>query len=201
MLHENLKRLLGELAAWLEYQASEPVEWLVCGGLALGLQGLSRRVTRDVDVLGLWRADQLEVICLDEFPEKVKTAIRRVADDHPEIEGLRENWVNLGPSQIAKWGLPSGYENRLVKIEIAPHLILHLLGRVDLIALKLYAASDALGPRQPIHFSDLEALDPSFGELDKAVAWMRSLPDFVEKQAELKETIRRLGHDDLAYYT
>ena len=200
MSRDELRELLEELAEWLEFEDSEPVEWVVCGGLALTLQGLQNRTTRDVDVLGGWNGRSLELVSIDDFPEKVKACIERVAKEHPELSGLGARWINLGPRQLAQWGLPRGFEQRLMTVRISDRLTLHLLGRDDLLPLKLYAAADEFGPRQDIHFGDLQVLNPTFDELDKAVDWVRTLPDFEEKRTELKEVVRRLGYDDLAYY-
>lgn len=200
MSHDRLKELLEELAEWLAFEDCEPVEWVICGGLALTLQGLQARATRDVDVLGAWNPQRVEVASMEDFPEKVKACIERVAEDHPELAEFGAKWVNLGPSQLAQWGLPEGFEQRLVTVRISDRLTLRLLGRDDLLPLKLYAAADEFGLRQEIHFDDLRTLAPTFGELDKAVNWIRTLPDFEEKRTELKEVVRRLGYDDLAYY-
>jgi len=52
MSGDMLKTLLEELAEWFEFEDCEPVEWVVCGGVAMTLQDLNPRTTRDVDVLG-----------------------------------------------------------------------------------------------------------------------------------------------------
>lgn len=200
MSHSMLRGLLEELAEWLAFEDCEPVEWVVCGGLALTLQGLQVRTTRDVDVLGNWNVERVEVACIEDFPRKVKACIERVAENHPELGGLGSKWINLGPSPLARWGLPKGFENRLVTVAISDRLTLHLLCRDDLLPLKLYAAADEFGSRQDIHLADLRALNPTFEELDKAVDWVRTLPDFEQKRTELKEAVRRIGYDDLAYY-
>jgi len=77
---------------------------------------------------------------------------------------------------------------------------LRLLGRQDLLALKLYAAADEQGPRQEIHYADLEGLAPTFDELDFAVEWIRTRRDFETKRIAVKDVLRRLDHEDLAYY-
>ena len=56
MTPETLVQLLKELSEWLEFEGVEPVEWVVCGGVALALQNLQLRTTRDVDVLGNWNS-------------------------------------------------------------------------------------------------------------------------------------------------
>ena len=195
-----LKGLLDELAQWMEFEDCEPVEWVVCGGVALTLQGLLSRTTRDVDVLGNWDAQGMKIAFVDQFPDDIKACIRKVTGNHPELDGLDEEWVNLGASQLTKFGLPSGFEGRLTPVRFRERLTLQLLSRNDLLALKLYAAADELGHRQDVHQQDLMGLNPTFDELDKAVDWIRTLPDFEEMRLKLKEAVGRLGHEDLAYY-
>jgi len=77
---------------------------------------------------------------------------------------------------------------------------LHLLGREDLLALKLYAAADDLDRRHEVHLQDARSLLPTFDELDAAVDWVRTMPDFEAKRFGLRNVIERLGYDDLAQY-
>jgi hypothetical protein len=194
---------LASLPSWANgwyFTDCDPVEWVVCGGVALLLQGLNQRTTRDVDVLGNWDEAILEVTVPDHLPEEVRACVQKVADAHPELEGLGSTWVNLGPSQIARFGLPRGYAERLTKRCFGPKLTVHLLDRKDLVALKLYAAADDLGPRQHVHEQDLRRLGASVAELDAAIEWLRTIPDFELKRIEIRNVLERLGHDDLAYY-
>lgn len=200
MTRDDILRLLQELEQWMQFEDCSPVDWLVCGGAALGLQGLQDRPTRDVDVLGRWDEAVLDAIGIEEFPEEMAACIRRVADNHPELAGMGPNWVNLGPRALVQAGLPEGFADRLHVLRIGDRLTLHLLGRQDLLALKLYAAADDLGPRQDVHLADLKALEPTFDELDWAVDWLRTLRDFEEKKPVVKHVLEELGRDDLAYY-
>lgn len=202
MSPDNVKALLTELADWFQFEGIGPTELLVCGGAAMALQHLHDRTTRDVDVLGQWDQRLLEVTCIEDFPENVRSCIRRVANSHPELEGFGEHWVNLGPKHLAKQGLPKGYASRLhsMKFGKAGLLTLHLLDRTDLIALKLYAAADGFSSRQEIHFDDLRLLKGSFDELDTALDWVRTLSNFEEKRPEIQNVLERLGYDDLAGY-
>jgi hypothetical protein len=200
MSREIVAGLLKELAEWMEFEGVAPLELLVCGGVAMALQDLSDRTTKDVDVLGQWNSTLLEVTCLKDFPEGVKSCLRRVAASHPELSGFGEKWVNLGPAHLAEQGLPDGYAGRLKSMRFGERLTLHLLGRIDLIPLKLYAASDRFSFRQEIHFDDLKLLKPTFDELDKALEWVRTLDDFEEKRPEIQSVLERLGYGDLAEY-
>lgn len=197
----NLPELLRQLHDALVLEDAPPVEWIVCGGTALALQNLTVRTTRDIDVLAQWKGETLEVISIGTFSPAVRRAIDRVAAAHPELGGTLPAWVNLGPQQIVSEGLPDGFPARLVKVRIGDRLTLHLLGRLDLIALKLYAASDELGGRQPIHLDDLVNLKPSAADLEFALAWAVRMPDPQHRlRPALKRIVEDLGHDDLAYY-
>jgi hypothetical protein len=55
--------------------------------------------------------------------------------------GLPDAWLNPGPTDLLDDGLPDGYEQRL-ETQMFDALTVHVPGRVDLIALKLLAASD-----------------------------------------------------------
>lgn len=197
----NLPELLRELNDALAIEDAPQVEWIVCGGTALALQNLTARTTRDIDVLAQWDATMLEVVVIGTFSPAVRRAIDRVAAAHEELGATLPAWVNLGPQQIVSRGLPEGFASRLVRICIGDRLTLHLLGRLDLIALKLYAASDDLGSRQAIHLADLIDLKPSAHDLEFAIAWVDRMPDPQHRlRPALKRIVEDLGHDDLAYY-
>ncbi len=150
-------------------------------------QGLVSRTTRDVDVLGNWNPEEVEIILMNEFPDCVKRCIKKLADNHPELAGFNEKWVNLGPKGLTAEGLPKGYEGRLAKEQFGEKLTLHLLHRNDLMQLKLYAAVDERGPRQQVHINDLVALHPTRDELERGIDWITTLKDFDElKKADLR---------------
>ncbi len=192
--------LLRELGERLQFDGAPPVYWVVCGGTALALQRLTSRATRDVDVLCAWDTVSRSVVIIDRFDEVVASSIREVANRHPQLSGLSAEWVNLGASTLARHGLPPGFEQRLIHVEFGPQLSLALLGRQDLIALKLYAASDRSSRRQAVHAGDLRGLTPTFAELDFAVEWMRRLPDYEPMRPEVQAVLEGMGFDDLAYY-
>jgi len=197
---DNIRRLLHELDQWLAFEDCQPVDWVVCGGAALGLQGLLDRPTQDIDVLGRWDNGILDVTDIELIGPDVNACIARVADAHPELAGLGRNWVNCGPRNLAEEGLPEGFADRMCKLSVGAKLTLHLLGRKDLLALKLYAAADDHGPRQAVHYADLASMAPTFDELDFAVDWILTRSDFEVKRIAVKDVLRRLDHEDLAYY-
>ena len=200
MSRDAILRLLQELDQWMELEDCPSVDWVVCGGAALGLQELQDRPTRDVDVLGRWDETVLDVTGIEAFPEEMVACINRVVANHSELAGMGQNWINLGPRALVQAGLPRGFASRLREQRIGSKLTLRLPGRQDLLALKLYAAADEHGPRQEIHLADLKGLAPTYDELDWAVEWLRTLRDFEEKRHVVKHMIERLGYEDLAYY-
>jgi hypothetical protein len=193
--------LLRELNDALAIEGAEPVNWIVCGGTALGILGLVRRPTRDVDVIGAWSAEALQVIQLDRFPPPVERAIARVADAHPELRSSGISWVNLGPKGLLNFGLPPGCTDRLAPRSIGTHLTLQLPDRLDLIAFKVFAAIEAAHERRKAHKEDLQVLTPNEKELQFAIDWVVTIPDRNHQlRAELREFLQELGHEDLAYY-
>lgn len=135
-------RSLGDLLAFRGAQ----LEIVVVGGAAMLLLGVSTRVTKDVDVVAVVVDDQMTVAQV--VLATVRSAVEQVARDL----GLPLDWINPGPDSLLEFGLPDGFLAR-TKIERYGSLIVHVADRVDLIALKLYAAVDQ-GPESK-HFQDL----------------------------------------------
>lgn len=193
--------ILRELDAALALEGAGPVEWIVCGGTALSIRGLVRRTTRDVDVIAAWSPKTLEIVPLERFSRAVEQAIDRVAAAHPELQSGGPRWVNLGASGLLCFGLPPGCLDRLARWPIGECLTLQVPDRLDLIAMKLLAASDPSHRRQAVHRSDLRAIAPEEEELRFAIDWVLGVPDpNHQTRAELREFLEELGRADLAYY-
>ncbi len=159
---------------------------VIVGGAALNLLGIVGRTTRDVDILAFgrrsgraWRLQPPRV----PFPEQLAAAIRTVGRDM----GLADDWLNTGPALQWKQGLPRGLAGR-VKWRRYAALHVGIIGRPDLIRLKLYAAADDHpGGR---HVGDLVALDPTDAELRAAARWVKTqdvgpaFPNLVDQVVE-----------------
>ena len=161
---------LGDLLAFRGLSA----EIAIIGGSALLLSGLSTRVTRDVDVVAMVAEERL----LDPhgLPAAVLEAAREVAVDL----NLDPDWINAGPSDLLRFGLPNGFLERAEGFAFGS-LKVHVADRFDQIHFKLYAAADQ-GPKSK-HTSDLELLDPSRQELQMAAKWAQThdpSPGFAE---------------------
>jgi hypothetical protein len=134
----------------------ERQEIVVIGGSALTALGLVRRATRDVDLVAI--AENGELRSANPLPDALRAARDRVARDF----GLDANWLNGGPTDLLKWGLPDGFMGRIVTRRYSEALTVHFASRLDQIHFKLFAMVDQAGGR---HEADLRALHPNSGEL------------------------------------
>ena len=191
----KIKMLLSALGEKLQERNLQSVDLVVCGGAALNVLGLGCRPTLDVDVLAFLGATGLEEI------EKLPPGVRECAAEVAEDFGEPLNWLNCGSRKLFQKGLPEGMRERLVKESFGPALRIHWTSRIDLICMKVYAASDDMGDRQQVHITDLKQLNPkpSEEELDRAIKWMRKLPRFERLRIGLDALLYELGHEDLAY--
>ena len=134
------------------------------GGGGLLLLGIIRRPTKDLDAIALVEDGEYQLA--RPLPDGLLEAV----EDTASVLGLGNDWLNPGPTDQLKQGLPPGFRDRTT-----PHvfggLIVHLAGRYDQICLKLYAAADH-DPGSK-HVKDLIELDPSADELREAAMWVK----------------------------
>lgn len=135
------------------------------GGSALMLLGLVDRPTRDLDALALVENDKY--VPADPLPVPLEEAITRVG----RALGLSDDWLNPGPTELLRFGLPAGFEQR-VQRRYYGGLTLLVAGRLDQICFKLYAAVDQGAGSK--HAADLRRLEPTRGELLSAARWSRT---------------------------
>jgi hypothetical protein len=102
---------------------------------------------------------------------------------------LDENWLNAGPTDLLKWGLPAGFLTRIVTQDLA----VHFAGRVDQIHFKLFAMADQAGGR---HETDLRALHPSTEELLAAARWSVTQDPSPGYRMVLMDALSALGVED-----
>lgn len=182
---ETLDMVLTALAEQLRSMAARQ-ELVVIGGSALTALGLVRRATRDVDLVAV--AENGELRSAEPLPEALRTARDRVARDF----GLDQNWLNSGPTDLLRWGLPDGFMNRVVTRRYSDALTIHFAGRVDQIHFKLFAMVDQAGGR---HETDLRALRPNEDELLAAARWSMTQDPSAGYRMVLKEALNALGVD------
>lgn len=161
---DALERALVALGQVLKGRGLE-YELVAIGGGSLLLRGLLERTTRDVDILSV--IVEGSHVSAEPLPGDLVEAVRDVA----RLHGLDEKWLNAGPTSLLDFGLPAGFDDRLVTHRYGA-LTLHVAGRLDQVHFKLYAAVDQ-GPDSK-HMADLRKLEPTHEDLLAAAAWARS---------------------------
>lgn len=164
--------MLGTLLA----DRGHEIEIVVVGGGALLLTDVIRRPTKDLDALAIVEDGQYRPA--RPLPEPLREAVA----DTAHVLGLDPAWLNPGPTDQLKHGLPEGFRARTIE-HVFGGLTIQLAGRFDLICLKLYAAADH-GPGSK-HVVDLLDLQPTPDELRDAAAWVKEQ----DAGAELKEFV------------
>lgn len=147
-------------------------EIVVVGGGGLLLLGIIRRPTKDLDALALVEAGEYQLA------RPLPNELREAVEDTASVLGLADDWLNPGPTDQLKQGLPAGFRDRTTRHDFGG-LVVHLAGRFDQICFKLYAAADN-GPGSK-HVQDLIELDPDPQEFRDAAAWVKeqdAAPEF-----------------------
>jgi hypothetical protein len=184
---ENADLLLRALGEQLLVR-DERFELVVIGGSALLALGLVERTTKDVDIVALRSGDDLELA--EPLPEGLQTACDLVARDF----SLPTEWLNPGPTDLLKDGLPDGFLDRLERRDYGNCLVVHFASRYDQIHFKLYAAIDQGGGK---HEGDLRALVPTGAELIAAARWFRTIDSAEEYNQVLRDVFESFGVDDV----
>jgi len=155
---------LGELLA----ARGESFDCVVAGGASLAALGVLLRVTGDVDVMAIREASGEIVLAPPAFPPFVASAIRDVAREF----NMPTDWMNTQMALGLRAGMPPGLAQRLSWHQFGG-LHVGFVGRHDLIALKLEAASDdPPHGRTDVHLGDLITLGATPDELDEAARWV-----------------------------
>ena len=183
MRHEQVISALEILGQWLANHG-ESYEIVLIGGGALLLTGLSQRATRDLDIVA--RVDGARWVEGEPLPAPLARAIHEVGS---ALE-LAEDWLNAGPTDLLRFGLPDGFAERTTVRRFGA-LKVRLASRVDQVAFKLYAAVDQ-GP-QSKHFKDLQYLEPSGAELLWAARWCRTHDPSAGFRDMLRQALVALG--------
>lgn len=158
---EEALTMLGQLLA----DRGHRFEVVAIGGGGLLLIGLIDRPTKDLDLVALRRGDAM--IPAGRLPPPLAEAVEDVA----RVLELAPNWMNGGPDSLLRFGLPSGFLDRVERREFGG-LTLFLASRFDQIHFKLYAAADDRPGGK--HHVDLQRLEPTPAELRAAARWART---------------------------
>jgi hypothetical protein len=184
----KLNEALTLLNEQLLLQGSEPVHLVVCGGSALIATGLVPRTTQDVDVVAMMEGDILK------DPEPLPDKLINAAQATANLLKLPANWLNCGPADLFRMGLPEGFVERLQTKVIGDCLVIHYVSRTDQIHFKLYASVDRGG----YHVTDLRALNPTADELFMAAKWCTTQDVSEPFLYLLKEFLKAFEYENVA---
>jgi hypothetical protein len=181
-IHEVLSALGDQLRA-----SGQRIELVVIGGSALQALGFIQRGTRDVDVLAISEPEGLRPA--EPLPAELDRARVLVARDFD----LPQNWLNAGPTELLRFGLPEGFSDRVVSRAYGPSLTVLFANRLDQIHFKLYAMVDQGAGR---HEADLRALNPTRDELVDAAKWTMTHDPSEGFRMMLRQALAQLGVKD-----
>jgi hypothetical protein len=191
---EQLDEALTLLGNKLELGHAETACLVVCGGSSLIITGLVDRTTKDVDVVAVGYPQGNEQ-CFFQPSGRLSDPIRSAAIEVAHDLGLHENWLNTGPSDLMKTGLPAGFLDRCHVCHYGNALTVYFLNRFDQIHLKVYAAVDS-GPGR--HVNDLLALNPSEKEMESAARWAMTHDTSENFRLILKDMLAKLGYENVS---
>lgn len=180
----SIRGCLGKLGDLLEKREAPPVTVLICGGSALNLSGLLARTTADIDALGVAAGDAV----LDPLPDWLRECAGEVAREM----GLEGEWFNDAAVALQAIGLPDGILQRSSRESFGRCLEIAVASRLDLIALKCFAAIDPKSGSK--HLGDLVDLSPDADELAFAAKWLLDRPASPQFRKALAELCSVLGH-------
>ncbi len=186
---ENLEQILILLEHQLKEYSSKPIELVICGGTALIATSLVERITKDVDILAV---KDLTQGLID--PEPLSAELSKAALAVAKALNLPLDWLNTGPADLFRMGLPAGFEKRLIVKRIGPLLAVHFISRLDQVYFKLYASVDRGG----YHIQDLLALRPTENELFEAAKWSQTQDVSDGYKALLKEFLNQIEFPNAA---
>ena len=180
----RLERALQRVGELLEAGGREYAITII-GGAALSLHGWIHRTTDDADILTF--ATSSEEHDLREAPDPLPLPLQEAIETVSRDLGLKRGWLNRGPARQWRTGLPPGFAER-VSWRRYGGLQVGLAGRIDLIALKLFAEVDRGNlTSRGLDQNDLVQLTPTKDELAWAAKWVKTqdagpqFPEMVEK--------------------
>jgi hypothetical protein len=181
-----LERALQALGETLQVRGLA-YEVVVIGGSSLLLLGLIRRPTRDLDAVAL--VDDERYVSAEPLPAPLTEAVADVG----RALALDEDWLNARPTDLLRFGLPQGFEDR-VETRRYGGLTLRVAGRFDQICFKVYAAVDQ--GMESRHVADLQTLRPTRDELLAGARWSRTHDPSEGYRQELVKLLKWMGVED-----
>jgi len=136
-------------------ERGESFEAVIIGSTALALLGILNRHTKDCNVLD------------PEIPGHIQRSAREFAEEQRQAGvPIADDWLNNGPDTL-KRDLDEGWRERLQLAFAGKAMKLHTLGRLDLLASKLYALCD-----RGTDLGDCLAMEPTREEIEQVRPWV-----------------------------
>jgi hypothetical protein len=182
-----LERALAMLGESLSARALR-FDLVVVGGSALLLRDVTRRPTRDFDVMAIVEGGDYKKA--NPIPSDLREAVRDVG----ETLDIGPDWLNGKAGGLLDFELPKGFKTRTETRHFGA-LTIRIADRADLIVLKLDAAvSEGMHSR---HFHDLQALKPTEDELLAGGRWLTTAVDNSPGfRVEMLQALHALGVAD-----
>jgi len=182
------EKLLRALGSALEKTDVERVDILICGSIALILQSIINRRTRDIDGVAFVVLRDGELLPGSPLPEP---AFRQAMEQVATVHNVQRNWLSFQSRSLIDDGLPPGIIERAVVREFGSKLTIRLVSRRDMVFLKMKAAASRGEP----DISDLTELKATAEEAQAGFQWCleQGYP-----RADLINVLENIGHGDLA---
>lgn len=182
------EKLLRALGSALEKTDAERVDILICGSIALILQSIINRRTRDIDGVAFVVLRDGELLPGSPLPEP---AFRQAMEQVATVHNVQRNWLSFQSRSLIDDGLPPGIIERAVVREFGSKLTIRLVSRRDMVFLKMKAAASRGEPDN----SDLTELKATAEEAQAGFQWCleQGYP-----RADLINVLENIGHGDLA---
>ncbi len=190
MKTDKAEKMLKALGTALEHENTGPVDILVCGAMALAMQGMIDRPTRDIDGLAkvVHRGDAL-TLRKPLMSKKFSDAVERVGIAY----GEGKFWFSTAATILHDdTKLPKGMAERAQVRLYGKNLTVRLCSRADMIYLKMWAAIKRGEP----DIGDLVRMKPAAEEAEGAAVWC--LAQDPSAGLDLARILEVLGHGELA---
>jgi hypothetical protein len=186
---KKAEMLLAQLGEALEDMDAEPVEILVSGAMSLLLQGMVNRPTTDIDGIGFVLAEEGGLVL--EKPS-MQQAFREARARVATANNLPARWLNFQSRTLMDNGLPDGILERALISDYGSKFRIRLCSRLDMIALKMWAAIDVT---REVDLVDLRVLRVTRREAEFGITYC--LQNSAQRE-RLSEVLEAIGHGKLA---
>ncbi len=180
--------LLRGLGSALETEEAGHVDILICGSMAMILQGVISRRTRDIDGAAFVSTLDGELVLSKPYPSP---AFRRAIERVGSVHNVQKHWLSFQSKTLLDDGLPDGILERASTRDYGSKLTVRLISRYDMILLKMKAAV----ARGGIDIEDLSAMNTTQEEVSVGFLWC--LEQGYPKES-LLEVLEKIGHGELA---